>query len=59
MQERLLLAYVLMALTEEVWLDDHYGASYQEYHERTARFFDAQGFLLALLDKMQLSRRTS
>ena len=52
-------AYVLMALTEEVWLDDHYGASYQEYRERTARFFDAQGFVLALLDKMQLSRHTS
>ena len=52
-------AYVLMALVEEVWLDDHYGASYQEYRERTARFFDAQEFVLALLDKMQPSRRTS
>lgn len=52
-------AYVLMALVEEAWLDDHYGASYREYRARTARFFDAQGFALALLDKMQLSRRAS
>lgn len=51
--------YVLMAVVEEVWLDDHYGASYREYRERTARFFDAQGFVLVLLDKMQPSRRTS
>jgi steroid 5-alpha reductase family enzyme len=51
-------AYVLMALTEEAWLDLHYGATYQEYRQRTARFFDAQGFLLALLDKKQPSRRT-
>ena len=51
--------YVLMALTEEVWLDEHYGATYAEYRERTARFFDAQGFLLALLDKKQPSRRAS
>lgn len=52
-------AYVLMALVEEAWLDDRYGASYQEYRHRTARFFDAQGFLLAVIDKMQPSRRAS
>jgi len=52
-------AYVLMALTEEAWLDDHYGATYKEYRARTARFFDAHGFLLAVLDKkQQASRRT-
>lgn len=50
--------YVLMALTEEAWLEDHYGATYREYRQRTARFFDAQGFLLALLDKKEPSRRT-
>jgi steroid 5-alpha reductase family enzyme len=49
--------YVLMALTEEAWLDQHYGATYQEYRQRTARFFDVQGFALALLDKKQPSRR--
>jgi protein-S-isoprenylcysteine O-methyltransferase Ste14 len=50
--------YVLMALTEEAWLADHYGASYAEYRERTARFFDVQGFVLTLIDKRQPSRRT-
>jgi steroid 5-alpha reductase family enzyme len=50
--------YVLMALTEEAWLDHHYGATYQEYRQRTARFFDTQGFLLALVDRKQPSRRT-
>ena len=50
--------YVLMALTEEAWLQDRYGARYEEYRQRTARFFDAQGFLLSLIDK-QPRRRTS
>ena len=46
-----------MALVEEAWLGQHYGASYGEYRARTARFFDAQGFLLALIEKKQPSRR--
>jgi protein-S-isoprenylcysteine O-methyltransferase Ste14 len=33
-------AYVLMALTEESWLEKHYGPSYRDYMLRTARFFD-------------------
>lgn len=52
-------AYVLMALVEEAWLDQHYGSSYKEYCARTARFFDAQGLILALIEKAQPSRRTS
>ncbi|HUU24680.1 MAG TPA: PEMT/PEM2 methyltransferase family protein [Methyloceanibacter sp.] len=51
-------AYVLMSLVEEAWLDQHYGASYQAYRERTARFFDVQGLILAVIDKKQFSRRT-
>lgn len=51
-------AYVLMALVEEAWLDQHYGASYREYCERTSRFFDVQGLILALIEKTQPSRRT-
>ncbi len=50
-------AYMLMALVEEAWLDARYGASYRAYCERTARFFDAQGLLFALIDKKQPSRR--
>jgi len=51
-------AYVLMSLVEEAWLDQHYGASYQAYRERTARFFDVQGLVLAIIEKKQPSRRT-
>ncbi len=51
-------AYVLMSLVEEAWLDQHYGASYQAYRQRTARFFDVQGLVLAVIDKKQPSRRT-
>lgn len=50
-------AYVLMALVEEAWLNQRYGASYSDYRDRTARFFDAQGLLLALIDRKQPSRR--
>ncbi len=32
--------YVLMALSEEAWLDQHYGAPYREYCARTRRFVD-------------------
>jgi hypothetical protein len=47
-----------MALTEEQWLEDRYGATYLEYKNRTARFFDLQGFLQYLVGKTQPSRRT-
>jgi protein-S-isoprenylcysteine O-methyltransferase Ste14 len=33
-------AYVLMALTEEAWLEQRYGAPYRAYCARTARFID-------------------
>jgi protein-S-isoprenylcysteine O-methyltransferase Ste14 len=49
-------AYVLMALVEEAWLAKHYGDSYKDYCERTSRFFDAQGLILAVIDKKQRSR---
>jgi len=52
-------AYVLMSLVEEDWLKQHYGTSYREYCERTARFFDAQGLILAVIEKKQPSRRVS
>ena len=51
--------YVLMALTEEAWLDRQYGASYANYRERTARFFDVSGLVLAVIEKKQTSRHTS
>jgi len=51
--------YVLMALTEEKWLEDRYGATYEEYKQRTARFFDLPGFVQDLIEKTQPSRRTS
>ena len=50
---------VLMALTEEKWLEDRYGATYEEYKQRTARFFDLPGFVQDLIEKTQPSRRTS
>ncbi|MEZ5827762.1 MAG: PEMT/PEM2 methyltransferase family protein [Hyphomicrobiales bacterium] len=52
-------AYVLMALVEEAWLDARYGASYHAYCERTARFFDVQGLVMAMIEKRQPSRRVS
>jgi protein-S-isoprenylcysteine O-methyltransferase Ste14 len=50
-------AYVLMALVEEAWLERHYGASYREYCERTARFVDLQE-LLALIERKKPSGQT-
>lgn len=50
-------AYVLMALVEEAWLEGHYGASYREYCERTARFVDLQE-LLALIERKKPSGQT-
>jgi len=52
-------AYVLMALVEEAWLEQRYGASYKEYCKRTARFFDVQELILAVIEKKQPTRRTS
>jgi len=49
-------AYVLMALVEEAWLAKHYGNSYEDYCERTSRFFDAHGLILAAIGKKQRSR---
>jgi protein-S-isoprenylcysteine O-methyltransferase Ste14 len=49
-------AYVLMALVEEAWLDERYGASYRKYATRTARFLDVPA-LIALIEKKQPSRR--
>jgi protein-S-isoprenylcysteine O-methyltransferase Ste14 len=51
-------AYVLMSLVEEDWLKQHYGASYGEYCERTARFLDVQGLILALTERKKPSRQT-
>ena len=51
--------YVLMALTEEKWLEDRYSATYEEYKQRTARFFDLPGLVQHLIEKTQSSRRTS
>jgi len=50
--------YVLMSLVEEDWLKQHYGTSYREYCERTARFLDIQGLILALGDRKKPSRQT-
>ena len=50
-------AYVLMALTEEAWLERHYGASYKDYCARTARFIDLPE-LFALIERKKPSRQT-
>jgi protein-S-isoprenylcysteine O-methyltransferase Ste14 len=51
-------AYVLMALVEEAWLEQHYGAPYREYCSRTARFIDLPE-LVALFERKKPSRQTS
>ena len=43
-------AYVMMAMVEEDWLKQLYGAPYRDYCMQTARFLDIQG-LLALADR--------
>ena len=48
--------YVLMALVEEEWLKQLYGAPYRDYCRETSRFLDVQG-LLALLDRKKPSRQ--
>ena len=50
-------AYVLMALVEEDWLKQLYGAPYRDYCRETARFLDVQG-LIALIDRKKPSRQT-
>ena len=42
-------AYVMMALVEEDWLKQLYGAPYRDYCGQTARFVDLPG-LIALAD---------
>lgn len=51
-------AYVMMAMVEEDWLKQLYGAPYRDYCMQTARFLDIQG-LLALADRKRPSRQTS
>jgi protein-S-isoprenylcysteine O-methyltransferase Ste14 len=50
-------AYVLMALAEEAWLEERYGASYREYCARTARFIDLSGLLDHAERKLKLTVR--
>jgi hypothetical protein len=49
-------AYATMALVEEDWLKQLYGAPYRDYCRETSRFLDVQG-LLALLDRKKPSRQ--
>jgi protein-S-isoprenylcysteine O-methyltransferase Ste14 len=51
-------AYVLMSLVEEDWLKQLYGTTYREYCERTARFLDVQGLIMAIGDRKKPSRQT-
>jgi protein-S-isoprenylcysteine O-methyltransferase Ste14 len=49
-------AYVLMALVEEAWLEQHYGAPYRDYCGRTARFVDLPE-LAAFFERKKPSRQ--
>jgi protein-S-isoprenylcysteine O-methyltransferase Ste14 len=49
-------AYVMMAMVEEDWLKQRYGAPYRDYCRQTARFLDIQG-LFALADRKRPSRQ--
>ena len=51
-------AYVMMAMVEEDWLKQRYGAPYRDYCRQTARFLDIQG-LLALIERKKPSRQPS
>jgi hypothetical protein len=51
-------AYVLMALVEEAWLEQRYGAFYRDYCARTARFVDVPE-LVALFERKKPFRQTS
>jgi protein-S-isoprenylcysteine O-methyltransferase Ste14 len=48
--------YVMMALVEEDWLKQLYGAPYRDYCRETARFLDVQG-LIALVERKKPSRQ--
>ncbi len=50
-------AYVLMALVEEAWLEERYGATYRDYCTRTARFLDVSGLLDHAERKLRLTVR--
>jgi len=55
-------ACVLMALVEEAWLEQHYGAPYREYCSRTSGFLDVAELahaLNALIERKKPSRQTS
>jgi hypothetical protein len=47
-----------MALVEEEWLKQRYGAPYRDYVGQTARFLDIQG-LLALIERKKPSGQAS
>lgn len=49
--------YVQMALTEEAWLEQRYGAPYRDYCAETARFVDLPE-LVALFERKRPSRQT-
>ena len=49
-------AYVMMAMVEEDWLKQRYGAPYRDYCRQTTRFLDIQG-LLALIERKKPSRQ--
>ena len=53
----MILAYVLMALTEEEWLKRLYGAPYRDYCQQTARFLDVQE-LIAFAERKKPSSQT-
>jgi hypothetical protein len=46
-----------MALVEEAWLEERYGASYREYCARTARFIGLSGLLDHAERKLKLNVR--
>jgi hypothetical protein len=47
-----------MALVEEDWLKQLYGAPYRDYCRQTARFLDVQGFI-ALAERRRPLREPS
>ena len=49
-------AYVMMALVEEDWLKQLYGAPYRDYCREISRFLDIQG-LIALIERKKPSRQ--
>ena len=49
-------AYVMMALVEEDWLKQLYGAPYRDYCRETSRFVDVQG-LITLIERKKPSRQ--